>query len=720
MRRRSALALPAVLLAACAATGASSTTSAPSSPQRAPDPPARVCRAPTGPREPEVLAIDWADAEKIDLSDAMAKHVAVVRYDCDGVTVLRDCAAPGTYTYGGVSPMRSALRLDDPARLEATLPFATEDLAAAVRRGDVVDLAFIVVGQHATTARDVPRARLEGRCEGATHTVRAVGVGAFALAAGPAGKTNAAAELLGLGPMAKNGAPVERTGGELSACWLSDFAGSSPMPIAKCKALVHVLLSPLRDEPAPPADAAPEDRAEAPPSGRVVERERFETSPVRNACKIGLRAATKDGACVKPDTTSTSFVCDFTDLDECRAQCEKGDAKSCWNVAAHLLDGKLNPVKGDPRPDAFVWLVKSCTHGYARGCGNVGYALRNGVAVAKDVERGTKMLRDACAGGDALSCMVVGNAELWGDGATSDLRASRTHYERACALGNARGCAVAARMAEAGEGGPRDVAAAVRMYERACGERDPKSCKDAKQIAEREASLGGEGAKVVADDRRVEVGVAPWASPCKAALRMEERTSTCVAPSPVRTFVCDASVIDECKRQCDRGSARSCWNAAANLHGVWGRGLKGAREETNAFLDRACKGGFAPACTQLGGALVTGSGIAKDRERGVALIERACAAKDAPGCDWLANQFWLGTNGFAKDRPRAAAIYEKACELGMKTACVNGANALSTETEGVYREPSRALRLLEGACKLTGDDGHCRKAARLRADGATP
>jgi TPR repeat protein len=698
--------LALLFVGACGSATKSAPTPVPKSAVQARRVEERECRAPTSARDPQILAVDWSDGDKIDLADAMEKHLAIVRYDCDGVSVLRDCAAQGTYAYTTVSPTRATMRIEEIATLDATLPFAGPDMRRAVQRGDAIDVATIVVGQHATGTRGVARSSLAGSCEGATHFVRTATVGAFAVAGGPAGKTNAAAELLGLGPMAKSFTPLERTAGELNACYLAEFGGTSAAPIPKCKALVSLLLYSIREEPEPP----PADAADAPSSPRIAERERFETVPIRNACKIGLRSATKGGACIKPDS-SASFACDFTELEECKTQCEKGDAKSCWNVAAHLLDAKLNPVKGDPRPDAFPWLVKSCTQGYALACGNVGYALRNGVAVPKDAERGSTMMRDACTKGDPLSCLMVSRLELLGDGMKVDMHASRTHMERACALGLLRGCAEAARMVEEGQGGPRDVAGALRLYERACSDRDDASCKHAKRLAEREASLGGVGAKVVADDSRVEKGAAPWPSPCQSTLRFEEKTSTCIAPDPSKSFVCDAALFDECKAQCEHGSARSCWNAAVNRFGVWSRDVNGARDEAPAFLERACTGGHAPACAQLGAHLVP-----KERERGTALLEKACAAKDAPGCEILASYYSLGSNGITRDRLRAATFYEKACELGHKGACISGAGVLETSTEGVYRDPTRALRLLDAACTLSQDKSYCRKAARLRAD----
>jgi uncharacterized protein len=716
MRRTITLVLVALVALVACATAPSTprlvATAGPAAPRAQP----RNCPAPSTAPQPQVMTVDWSDSTKIELADAMQGHVAVVRYDCDGVEVLRDCHASGSYAYAGVSPARTAIRLEDAEQLRSTLPFAGADLRRAIDRNEMVDVAYLVVGQLMTPRRSAARVALAGDCAGATHIVRSVSLGAFAIATAKRGTDNAGAALLGAGPMANSVAVVERTGGELRDCYLADFGGGAAAPIPKCRALVSLILAPIVDDTEDPPPG-PDDDPTKPPAPRIAERERFETLAVTNPCKIGERAATKDGACVSR-TSTAPFLCDFTELEECRAQCEKGDGRSCWNVAAFILDTRLSPTKGDPRPEALVWLTKSCVQGYAHGCGNAGEALRRGIAVEKDVKRGLTMLTKACTSGDPLSCMVVAGAESLGDGMPSNPKSAREHYERACALSQRRGCNEAASFLEKGQGGPRDIAGAIRLYERACSETTEASCQRGRKLAATEASLAGEGARVVLDDRRVEIGTAAWTTPCKAGLRADEATSTCMKPDPTRTFVCDASLLEECRHQCDRGSMRSCWNAAFHLRTL--AKTPKSEPEAAAFFDRACRGGHGPACTQLGVIMLVGSGVPKDREHGLPLVEKGCAAKDAPGCAYLGKMYSWGSNGAAVDRRRSAAYYEKGCDLGDKNACTSGAQVLSTYVEGAYQDPSRALRLLEGACKLTQDERSCRAAAALRANGATP
>src|SRR5262245_38268882 len=47
--------------------------------------------------EPQLLTLDWEDSQRIELERAMAKHVAVVHFDCGGLKVLHDCEVDGSY-----------------------------------------------------------------------------------------------------------------------------------------------------------------------------------------------------------------------------------------------------------------------------------------------------------------------------------------------------------------------------------------------------------------------------------------------------------------------------------------------------------------------------------------------------------------------------------------------------------------------------------------------
>ncbi len=112
--------------------------------------------------EPQLLTLDWEDTQRIDLERAMAKHVAVVHYDCNGFKVLRDCEVEGGYEYAGVSLAKTTAKLKDEDEVHANLPYGAVDISAAVKRGSTIDIVYVAVGQQATTVHDVAAAKLKG------------------------------------------------------------------------------------------------------------------------------------------------------------------------------------------------------------------------------------------------------------------------------------------------------------------------------------------------------------------------------------------------------------------------------------------------------------------------------------------------------------------------------------------------------------------------------
>jgi hypothetical protein len=235
-------------------------------------------------------------------------------------------------------------------------------------------------------------------------------------------------------------------------------------------------------------------------------------------------------------------------------------------------------------------------------------------------------------------------------------------------------------------------------------------------IAGTESSVAAdEGEKVnFRDEKRTSYAlIDPLQSPCKAMLRVDETSMTCVKPSPTASaFVCDVGSFDECKTQCDKGNGRSCWQAAANRVGRWNEnaGSRG-REEAFPWLEKGCAAGFAPACTVFAYAVHSGSGTPVNRERGRALMQQACDMNDAPACTMIASGLRSGSAGFARDPNKAVDFYEKACSAGATNACLDGANLVHGKSKEVKKDPAREARLLEAGCKA-GDSSACSRKER--------
>lgn len=88
-----------------------------------------------------------------------------------------------------------------------------------------------------------------------------------------------------------------------------------------------------------------------------------------------------------------------------------------------------------------------------------------------------------------------------------------------------------------------------------------------------------------------------------------------------------------------------------------------------ALLDRACAGGHALACVNLGLMLLRGDGLPRDPTRGAALHQRACDLGLAVACGRLGVLYRNGT-GVPRDEARARAAFQKACDGGDRGACL--------------------------------------------------
>jgi TPR repeat protein len=266
-----------------------------------------------------------------------------------------------------------------------------------------------------------------------------------------------------------------------------------------------------------------------------------------------------------------------------------------------------------------------------------------------------------------------------------------------------------------GVGGPKDIASATRLLERSCAGGSDENCKRGQQVANSEGSLANEGEKVSLheEDRKHYSSTDVLKNPCKSTLRVDDKTMTCVKPEGAAQFVCDSTNFDECKAQCDKGSGRSCWQAAANRlsSSNQNRGDRG-REEAFPWFEKGCTAGYGAACTAFANAVMNGNGTKSNKERGRTLMEKACEGGDAPACSMIANNLSSGGNGFPKDPAKSIDMYEKACGIGLLGACTDGANQAK-------KDAAREKKLLDMGCKA-GDTSACSRLDRLAKKAAEP
>lgn len=407
---------------------------------------AAICRAIDAEGSP--LIVDWKPEERADLEIAMHQGVAVVHYDCNELKLLADCHSDGDYGFVGVTHKEQVISLNDADEAKVNLPLNGGAIGASLGRGSALDIALVMVGKNTASSLKVARGGLKGRCEGATHFVRAATVGAFAMKTRTSGEASAAASIFAVGGAASSSSNrnVSNKDGDVTACERADV--ESLKAPNNCAAPLRVQLLALDravDEKAPPADVA---------------------------CPQGLSAV--NGKCVAPKPDAP-HECQQENLADCAKQCDAGSTESCRSLALGTLLKGLND--NSSKYDA------QTAHAYTRGCelndmfscASLAGLYESGIGVARDPAKARQLSTKACHGGYGEGCRTLGDAL----GATDKTRAAAL-YARGCNAGDGTSCFKAGTAFDKGEGVGADPTRASAAYRRGCGLNDRKSCARAK------------------------------------------------------------------------------------------------------------------------------------------------------------------------------------------------------------------------------------------------
>ena len=158
--------------------------------------------------------------------------------------------------------------------------------------------------------------------------------------------------------------------------------------------------------------------------------------------------------------------------------------------------------------------------------------------------------------------------------------------------------------------------------------------------------------------------------------------------------------------KCTAGDGAACADACRAKVGTGGEaGLRALPNEralqARALCDRGCDLGDSGACGGSGLLRLFGLGGPSDPPAGVALLTKACDGGSAKSCGNLGGTYLAGRFGVVPDVPRGVALMERACKEGYGNACVNlGRVALDAG------DSPRAETFGKRACDL-GEEGGC-------------
>jgi len=194
-----------------------------------------TCKVARDPLNP--LVVEWPGTAKVDLETASRRGLVAVSYSGCTMKILSSCEIKGDYDFEETTPARDRIEISDNNELFARLPLGAASLKAELSAGSSLELDYIAVGQR--VAESAPKSR-RGDCQGATHYVRTITVGAFKLDARAKGKAGASVEVgsAGGGIGREESTKKLRAQGDVEAC------ASKPNG-PECGAILQLGLAPL-------------------------------------------------------------------------------------------------------------------------------------------------------------------------------------------------------------------------------------------------------------------------------------------------------------------------------------------------------------------------------------------------------------------------------------------------------------------------------------------
>lgn len=168
--------------------------------------------------------------------------------------------------------------------------------------------------------------------------------------------------------------------------------------------------------------------------------ERGEVDPERvaqpnGACPPGMRRSA--GKCSK-NTDDAPHLCQPNDVSDCSTQCNRGDARSCYQLALSFRQGRGIQAS---ESQAAKYFGLACEQGEPSGCSGLAELTQLGLGgTTASAERARELYQKACEQGDALGCTNLGVLYAKGEGGTRDDGRAQVLFRIGCDAGSKDAC----------------------------------------------------------------------------------------------------------------------------------------------------------------------------------------------------------------------------------------------------------------------------------------
>jgi TPR repeat protein len=644
------------------------------------------------------LIVDLATEDRKDMENMLRQNkVPVVAYDCKSLKLLRRCSLDAKFEYLGSSPRKNVRSIENSDSIAAEVPLASASLKASINSGRKVDIALAEVGTRSSSFELVAKTELKSvgadDCNSATHFVRAVDIGAFAIAQRTSGEAAAAAAIFTASTKGDSKANVSsmNSEGKVDAC---DAAKESDTDAPEgCRVPLRLSLRRIV------ADSKEKEAKEQQAKANTKDGE----PPARPdaPCPDG-KVRAEGGSCVLP-SPNIKYQCRFGEFDECKTQCDKGHLGSCERLGSMLLWGQPPAPPGQTAPPpkyerdpkaAIVALEKACNvkapNVDPKGCTSLANAYSSALMPSPpkpgaapepmkfptDAERkeafdkaGT-VLEFGCKHLDAASCYSLGSHFDNGlmPTVSGDADRGMHFYARACGLGYTSGCLTQARLYVEGKKKPdgsdalkKDPVQGLAVLDKACQANNTSACQQ----------------------------LATYLTADKYKVKDVKRA---------------AGIF---KAQCDKKDISGCAEYALLQVGGEG-GVKADPKAARETLEKLCyDSNSSSACYGVGLLKETAAaGMTEDKAKALEYYKKYPYVKDSAAR--AAHLLDQGAKGVTKNETEAADLYGRACTATTNSdfgPCKKAAELMDKVPANVFR----ARSYWDSACKL-GDKGSCEKA----------
>src|SRR5262245_50912772 len=193
---RAAAALAALSMAAACGGGGNLASEAAKPPEFAPKDQTK-CGVTKSQARP--LIVEWPSSDRATLEARVKQGIVPVRYIGCEMEVLARCQVPKSgYSYTGITRKSDRIVMRDADELYANIPVYAAKFEGKLQRSGALTVDMTIVGRYESDHPTVRAADLTGGdCDGATHVISALTVGAFEFFAGAEAEAGAGVEVMG-------------------------------------------------------------------------------------------------------------------------------------------------------------------------------------------------------------------------------------------------------------------------------------------------------------------------------------------------------------------------------------------------------------------------------------------------------------------------------------------------------------------------------------------